>query len=76
MPADNPSAARKVAEARFDKAQQTTENAKSQIEQDLRAARAKTARLKALRLAKEAAEGKTELDQKPAGKTRKTQKRR
>ena len=65
MASDTPSAARTLAEARFDKARQTTEIAKAQIEQDLQAARAKTVRLKALRLAKEAADAKREQEKKP-----------
>jgi hypothetical protein len=68
--------ARGLAEARFDKARKTTETAQALIDSELAAVRAKTKRLKAARLAKEAGEGVTELDKKKGGKTGKAKKRK
>ena len=48
--------------------------AKDQTDSELDAARKKTARLKAERLAKDAGEGRTELDPKPAGPKKRTTK--
>ena len=70
MTAD-PKDARSRAEERFDKAQKTTNEARAQIDSDLQAVRKKTSRLRALRLAKDAAEQKTEIDKKPAARKRK-----
>jgi hypothetical protein len=70
--------ARGLAEARFDKARKTTETAQALIDSELAAIRAKTKRLKAARLAKEAGEGVSELDKKkpkPAKKKAKAKKR-
>ena len=60
----------RAAEARFKKEQRAQEGAKAlaAYEVEGRAVRAKTARLRALRLAKEAAETPTELTQKTARK--------
>ena len=62
--------ARNRAEARFKKEQRAQEGAKAlaAYEVEGRAVRAKTTRLRALRLAKEAAETPTELTQKTARK--------
>jgi hypothetical protein len=59
---------RNQAEARFKKAQKATQDAKearAHYESEARAVREKTARLKALRLAKEATELETRADKKP-----------
>jgi len=56
--------ARRRFEARFSKAQKTTEEAAAIVGADLDAARAKTTRLRDERLAKEAREGISELDKK------------
>jgi hypothetical protein len=63
-----PEDARHRAEARFSRAQQITEAATAIIQSELSAARAKTARLREERLAKEAREGVSELDEKPKGR--------
>jgi hypothetical protein len=52
----------------FEKAEQTTREAKSLADADLQAARKKTAGLREQRLAKEAADRQTELDKKPVKK--------
>lgn len=65
---NDPKGARSRAEARFDKAQRTTEDAKAQTDAVLKATRQKTERLRQMRLAQEAAAGKTEIDKKPARK--------
>jgi hypothetical protein len=71
-----PKSARTRAEERFDKARRTHEVASSLIEQELRAVRSKTAKLKAARLAKEAEDAASEASvKKPAAKTRKTARR-
>jgi hypothetical protein len=75
MPADNPTDARRKAEARFDKAQRSTDTARALTDADLQAARNKTARLKALRQEKETAEIKTAIS-KAAAKKPKTSKRK
>ncbi len=62
------SRARNQAEARFDKAQKTSQVAHALIDSELTATRAKTERLKAARLAQEAKDGISELDKKPAKK--------
>jgi hypothetical protein len=51
-----------------DNFRKTTDEAKSLADSDLEKARKKTERLRRLRLAKEAGEGVTELDKKPAQK--------
>ena len=56
--------ARSQAEMRFEKAQKTTVEAKSVIENDRTATRKKTEHLRQLRLAKEASAGITELGKK------------
>ena len=59
------------AEAQFHKTLKKTHDAKqavSQYEADARAVAEKTVRLRALRLAKEAADAKDAAEQKPAGK--------
>jgi hypothetical protein len=58
---------RDQAEARFQKAQKTTQDAteaRAHYESEARAVREKTARLKAIRLAKEAADSETRVDKK------------
>ena len=69
----NHSKERDEAEARFKKAQKATQDAKearAHYESEARAVREKTARLKALRLAKEAADLEARDDEKPiASKT-------
>ena len=72
MAKDDPKGARSRAEERFNKAKRATDEAKATSEADLAATRKKTARLRAERLAKEAAEGATEIDKKPAVKKPKT----
>jgi hypothetical protein len=59
---------RSQAEERFDRARKTTEEAMSIIDLERDARQKKTARLRALRLAKEAEEGLTPIDKKPAAK--------
>ena len=61
MSEDKPKSARERAEARFSKAQRTTDESKSISEVELAATRGKTARLKALRLEKEAGEDQPEV---------------
>ena len=64
----NHSKERDQAEARFKKAQKATQDAKearAAYESEARAVREKTARLKALRLAKEATDLATQADTKP-----------
>ena len=59
---------RDQAEARFKKAQKATQDAKearAHYESEARAVREKTARLKAMRLAKEATDSETRVDKKP-----------
>jgi hypothetical protein len=56
--------ARSKAEQRFDRALKTHEEAKSVIDQERAATQKKTAQLRTLRLAKEAAAGITALDKK------------
>ena len=70
MAKDDPKNARSRAEERFNKAKRTTDEAKATSDAILEATRKKTARLKAERLAKQAAEGVSELDSKPAKKPR------
>ena len=69
----NHSMERDQAEARFKKAQKAAQDAKearADYESEARTVREKTARLKALRLAKEAADLETRVDKKPiASKT-------
>ena len=69
----NHSKERDQAEARFKKAQKATHDAKearAAYEAEARTVREKTARLKALRLAKEAADLEARVDEKPiASKT-------
>jgi len=64
----NHSKERDEAEARFKKAQKATqeaEEARAHYESEARAVREKTARLKAIRLAKEAADLEARVDKKP-----------
>ena len=64
----NHSKERDQAEARFKKAQKATQDAKEareDYESEARTVREKTARLKALRLAKKAADLETRVDKKP-----------
>jgi hypothetical protein len=64
----NHSKERDEAEARFKKAQKATQEAKearAHYESEARAVREKTARLKAIRLAKEAADLKTRVGNEP-----------
>jgi hypothetical protein len=63
--AKEPGARRSQAEEWFERTQATNAEARKVVDSDLTAARKKTAKLKAQRLAKEAAEGKTVLDKKP-----------
>jgi hypothetical protein len=67
--ADNPAKERTLSEAQFKKAQRATEGAKamSEYNAERQAERAKTERLRALRLGKEA----TDKAAKPVGKTKK-----
>ena len=65
MSGNDPKGARDRAEAKFNKAQKTTDEAKAAVDSERHATRTKTARLKEERLAKEAAEGRSELDKKP-----------
>ena len=66
----NPKTGRSQAEERFDRARRTNDEARSIIDLERDAMRKKTARLRKLRLEKEAAEGVTVLDKKPAAKKR------
>ena len=59
---------RSQAEERFDRARKTNEEARSIIDLERDATRKKTARLRKLRLAKEAEAGITPIDEKPAAK--------
>jgi hypothetical protein len=59
---------RSQAEERFDRARKTNEEANSIIDLERDAMRKKTARLRKLRLAKEAEAGITPIDKKPATK--------
>ena len=68
MAKEDPKNARSRAEERFNKAKRTTDQAKASSDAALAATRKKTARLKAERLAKEAAEGVTAIDKKPRSK--------
>ena len=68
MAKEDPKNARSRAEERFNKAKRTTDEAKASADAALTATRKKTARLKAERLAKEAAEGVAEIDKKPRSK--------
>jgi hypothetical protein len=56
---------RDQAEARFKKATQDANEARAHYESEARAVREKTARLKAIRLAKEATDLETRVDKKP-----------
>jgi hypothetical protein len=72
----NDSKERDQAEARFKKAQKATQDAKearAAYESEARSVREKTARLKALRLAKEAADLETELIRSPSLQKRRPQ---
>jgi hypothetical protein len=62
------SGSRKQAEARFDKAQRTTEIAQSLIDSELAATRAKTKKLRAARLAQEAKDAENAPEAKPPAK--------
>jgi hypothetical protein len=59
---------RSQAEERFDRARKTNEEARSIIDIERDATRKKTARLRKLRLAKEAEASVTPIDKKPAAK--------
>ena len=73
MMAREGSGSRKQAEDRFAKARRTTVVAQQQIEAERKAVRAKTARLKAERLAKEAAEAASAAEKpKPSKRVRKS----
>ena len=63
--------ARLTAEARFERARKTTEEAKSLIDREREATRKKTEQLRQLRLAKEAAVGIADSGKKPARKNTK-----
>jgi hypothetical protein len=63
--ANKPTDDRTTADSRFQKFQRTSETAQTLIQAERDSVRKKTARLKSMRLAKEAQEGKSELD-KPA----------
>jgi hypothetical protein len=72
----NRSKERDQAETRFKKAQKATQDAKearADYESEARTVREKTARLKALRLAKEAADLKTRVDKKPIASKKRPQ---
>lgn len=62
---------RSQAEERFDRARKTNDEAMSIIDVERDAVRKKTARLKKLRLAKEAEDGITPIDKKPPPRKRK-----
>jgi hypothetical protein len=64
----NPKNGRSQAEERFDRATRTNNEARAIIELERDALRKKTARLRKLRLAKEAEAGITVIDKKPAPK--------
>ena len=64
----NPKDGRSQAEERFDRASRTNNEARAIIELERDALRKKTARLKKLRLAKEAEAGIAVIDKKPAAK--------
>ena len=66
---------RSQAEVRFEKAQKTTAEARAVIENDLSAARKKTAHLRQLRLAKEARVGNNEPDKEADRKSAKVRRR-
>jgi len=68
--AEDPQSSRERAEAKLNKAQRITDDARAQTDADLQSARRKTDRLRKLRLAKEAKEGVTEPDRKPAANMR------
>jgi hypothetical protein len=68
MPKTVPEETRQNVEARLAKAQKTTDDASAIIQAELEAARAKTARLREERLAKEAREAASELNRKPRRK--------
>ncbi|HEX9903337.1 MAG TPA: hypothetical protein VGA77_00075 [Propylenella sp.] len=70
-----PKNTRSEAEERFSRAQRTTETATGIIAAEREAILKKTARLRKLRLAKEAREGETVLDKKPAKKSKKPAKK-
>jgi hypothetical protein len=55
-----------------DKAQRITDDAKAHVDKEREAVRKKTERLRNLRLAKEAVEGVTEIDKKPAARKNRT----
>jgi hypothetical protein len=59
---------RSPAEERFDRARKTNDEAMSIIDMERDAMRKKTARLRKLRLAKEATDGVTPIDKKPTKK--------
>jgi len=65
----NVKSGRSQAEERFDRARRTTEEATSIIDVERDAMRKKTARLRELRLAKEAEETAAAAEKKPAAKT-------
>ena len=65
---DDPKGARARAKSKFAQAQRTSDEAKALAGSELSAVRKKTERLRKLRLAKEAGEGVTELDKKPAAR--------
>jgi len=64
----NPKNGRSQAEERFDRARRTNDEARSIIDLERDAMRKKTARLRKLRLEKEAEAGITVIDKKPAAK--------
>lgn len=72
----NPKNGRSQAEERFDRARKTNDEARSIIEIERDAMRKKTARLRKLRLAKEAEDGLTVIDKPPARKAKATPKKR
>ena len=63
---NDPKSTRERADAKFDKAQRTTDDARVYVEANLAASRKKTDRLRAMRLAQEAAASAPEPDKKPA----------
>ena len=70
MASRDPKGSRERAQEKFKRAQRNTDEGRAEIDADLDASRSKTTRLRKQRLAKEAAEGVTELDKKPAAKKR------
>jgi hypothetical protein len=68
-------AKRVLAEERFTKAQARESETRNLIETERALVRKKTERLKALRLAKEASEGLSEIDKKPVKKRAKAKQR-